>query len=328
MNSALILHHYDFSSFSEKVRLVLGMKNLSWRSVEIPSTLPKPDYLPLTGGYRRAPALQIGADVFCNSVRIIAEPEKRFPEPSIYPGHDKAQRAFTSALERWTDSILIPTTVNYISALHPTAERFTPEFLVDRAAFFGKSRPGLGRGWETAAKYLAQLRPQLSCISEMLGDGRPYICGDTMSLSDCIIYHPLWILDQLACERVALIPNRIRGWMDRIATRGHGQPKPMTALEAIDVAVGAAPLPPLPSETLDGDPTPGETVSVTPLDTGRANSSVGVLVSIDATRMAILHRNDRVDEVMVHFPRFGYRVRSVSAYCETLLDALHVNACR
>jgi hypothetical protein len=144
MNAALILHHYDFSSFSEKVRLVLGMKNLSWRSVEIPSTLPKPDYMPLTGGYRRAPALQIGADVFCDSVRIIAELEKRFPEPSIYAGHDKAlQHASTTALECWTDSILTRTTVNYISSLHPSAKRFTPEFLADRAVFFGKSRPGL-----------------------------------------------------------------------------------------------------------------------------------------------------------------------------------------
>src|SRR5260370_6575883 len=85
----LILHHYDFSSFSEKVRLVLGMKGIEWRSVSIPSTLPKPDYMPLTGGYRRAPALQIGADIYCDSVRIIAELEERFPEPSIYRWPDK-----------------------------------------------------------------------------------------------------------------------------------------------------------------------------------------------------------------------------------------------
>src|SRR5580704_16213288 len=119
MDSGLILHHYDFSSFSEKVRLVLGVKNLSWSSVEIPSTLPKPDYMPLTGGYRRAPSLQIGADVYCDSARIIAELEQRFPQPAIYSGPDKdAQRGFIAALERWTDSVLIRTTINYISALH------------------------------------------------------------------------------------------------------------------------------------------------------------------------------------------------------------------
>jgi len=67
-----ILHHYDFSNFSEKVRLMLGLKGIAWDSVEIPSHLPKPDYLPLTGGYRRTPSLQIGADVYCDT-HLIAE---------------------------------------------------------------------------------------------------------------------------------------------------------------------------------------------------------------------------------------------------------------
>src|ERR1700730_9888889 len=176
----------------------------------------------LTGGYRRAPALQIGADIYCDSVRIIAKLEERFPEPSIFPGSDEiAQRGLTAALERCTDSVLIRTTINYISALHPEAERFTPEFLADRAALFGKPKPGLGRGWETAAKYLTQLRPQLEWIGDMLGDGRPYLFGDNMSLADCAVYHALWIMDQLAYERVALIPAGIRQWMDRIAAGGH-----------------------------------------------------------------------------------------------------------
>jgi glutathione S-transferase len=302
----LILHHYDFSSFSEKVRLVLGIKGIAWRSVSIPSTLPKPDYMPLTGGYRRAPALQVGADVFCDSVRIIAELEERFPEPSIYPGPDKiAQRGFTAGLERWTDAVLIRTTINYISSLHPEGARFTPEFLADRAALFGKSKPGLGHGWETAAKYLAQLRPQLIWIGDFLSDGRSYLLGDKMSLADCVVYHAIWIMDQLAYRRVALIPAGVRNWMDRVAAHGHGSPTPMSALEALDTAAAAKPLPALLTETLEGDPAVGSEVSITPIDTGRANSSTGVLTYIDATRAGLLHRNDRVGEVVVHFPRFG-----------------------
>ena len=45
----LILHHYDISNFSEKVRLILGFEELSWSSVQIPATAPKPDYTPLDG---------------------------------------------------------------------------------------------------------------------------------------------------------------------------------------------------------------------------------------------------------------------------------------
>ena len=39
----LILHHYNFSNNSEKVRLVLGLKGLFWRLVDIPPVLPEYD---------------------------------------------------------------------------------------------------------------------------------------------------------------------------------------------------------------------------------------------------------------------------------------------
>jgi glutathione S-transferase len=313
MAAELILHHYDFSNYSEKVRLVLGLKGLSWRSVEIPPVLPKPDYLPLTGGYRRAPALQIGAEVYCDTVRIIEELERRFPEPSLYPGPDvAAQRAFIVGLERWTDSILTRNTINYTSCTYAEAERFTPDFLADRAALLGKPEPGLSHRRMAANKNLSQLRPQLVWISDLLSDGRPYVCGDTMSLADCVIYHPLWVMDQLSSRRLALIPERIRHWMDRIAARGHGDFRPLRSLEALDLAAAANPPPPLPSETLDGDPALGETVAVTPTDYGKANPSIGTLVSIDAVRMALQHSNARTGLVTVHFPRFGYQLRLVS----------------
>ncbi len=311
MASALILHHYDFSNYSEKVRLVLGLKGLTWRSVEIPPTLPKPDYIPLTGGYRRAPALQVGADVFCDTARIIEELERRFPQPTLYPGPDSAaQRAFIAGLERWTDATLTRNAINYISCEHADADRFTPEFLADRAALLGKPEPGLAHRKAAAAKNLAQLRPQLQWISDILHDGRPYIYGQAMSLADCVIYHPLWVMDQLAGKHTTVIPDVIRGWMERVAARGHGSPSAMTAHEALDAAASSDPLPVLPSETLDGDPALGETVSITPTDYGRANPSTGTLVSIDTRRMALQHRNARTGLVTVHFPRFGYSVRT------------------
>ena len=312
MSSELILHHYDFSNYSEKVRLVLGLKRLSWRSVEIPPTLPKPDYIPLTGGYRRAPALQVGADVFCDTARIVEELERRFPQPTLYPGPDPvAQRAFIAGLERWTDATLTRNTINYISCEHADAARFTPAFLADRAALLGKPEPGLAHRQAAATKNLTQLRPQLSWISDILHDGRTYIYGEAMSLADCVIYHPLWVMDQLAGERAAVIPDGIREWMERVAAHGHGNPTSMTAHAALDVAAASDPLPALPSEMLDGDPALGETVSITPTDYGRANPSVGRLVSIDAQRMALQHRNARSGPVTVHFPRFGYSVRTI-----------------
>jgi glutathione S-transferase len=36
----LILHHYDPSPYSEKVRLMFGLEALTWRSVIVPMVLP------------------------------------------------------------------------------------------------------------------------------------------------------------------------------------------------------------------------------------------------------------------------------------------------
>ena len=66
----LIRHHYPTSPFAEKVRLMLGYKNLSWKSDVIPMVSPKPDVVALTGGYRKTPVLQIGADIYCDTALI------------------------------------------------------------------------------------------------------------------------------------------------------------------------------------------------------------------------------------------------------------------
>jgi len=75
----MILHHYETSPYAEKVRLGLGLKGLAWASVEIPVIMPKPDLTALTGGYRKTPVLQIGADVYCDSQLIMRELERRHP---------------------------------------------------------------------------------------------------------------------------------------------------------------------------------------------------------------------------------------------------------
>ena len=100
--SEIILHHYPPSPFSEKVRVALGMKKLAWRSVEIPRVPPKPELMPLTGGYRRTPVMQIGADIYCDSQCILRELQRRFPQPTFYPG---GADGLPWAVNRWTDVV-------------------------------------------------------------------------------------------------------------------------------------------------------------------------------------------------------------------------------
>src|SRR5690348_16998844 len=93
----IILHHYDTSPYSEKVRLGFGLKGLAWASVELPQIMPKPNLTALTGGYRKTPVLQIGADIYCDSQLIMRELERRYPTPSFYP----AGRGAADALAWW-----------------------------------------------------------------------------------------------------------------------------------------------------------------------------------------------------------------------------------
>ena len=86
----LILHHYDLSPYSEKVRLMFGLKGLAWRSVQIPIVMPKPDYTELTGGYRRTPVLQIGADVYCDSKLSRRCSSALHPDADAVPAGDVA----------------------------------------------------------------------------------------------------------------------------------------------------------------------------------------------------------------------------------------------
>ncbi len=65
--SDIILHHYAGSLFSEKIRLLLGYLKLPWKSVVTAPIMPRPLLMPLTGGYRRTPNMQQGADVWCDT---------------------------------------------------------------------------------------------------------------------------------------------------------------------------------------------------------------------------------------------------------------------
>ena len=75
----IIFHHYALSPFSEKIRRILAFKGLLWRAVDQPLMMPKPDLIALTGGYRRIPVLQIGADVYCDTALIARRLDTLYP---------------------------------------------------------------------------------------------------------------------------------------------------------------------------------------------------------------------------------------------------------
>ncbi|CAH1757182.1 4972_t:CDS:2 [Entrophospora sp. SA101] len=73
----IILHHYEGSPYSQKIVWALTIKHLKWISVNVPIIMPRPLLQPLTHGYRRIPVLQIGSDIFVDTLLIIEELERR-----------------------------------------------------------------------------------------------------------------------------------------------------------------------------------------------------------------------------------------------------------
>ena len=142
----LILHHYAGSPFSEKVRLILGFKGMTWTAVTVPVMMPKPDVVALTGGYRRTPFMQIGADIYCDSALVSRVIETLTPEPSIYP--DWAG-GVAQMVAHWADTALfwcaVPYTLQPAGKAHIFAGAppdFLKSFSADRSAMtVGMRRP-------------------------------------------------------------------------------------------------------------------------------------------------------------------------------------------
>ena len=129
----IILHHFDESPFSEKIRIVFGLKDIGWTSVLISRIMPRPDLMPMTGGYRRTPVMQIGADIYCDSQCILPELERRFPEPGLPPDGDAG---LASASAMWTDrSFFQNTAANLVFGTF--ADKVPQDFIADREKLRG-----------------------------------------------------------------------------------------------------------------------------------------------------------------------------------------------
>jgi hypothetical protein len=104
----------------------------------------------------------------------------------------------------------------------------------------------------------------------------------------------------------------LQAWEARVRAIGHGRPKAIDSAQALAVAQRSQPAP---ARGVDaGDRLglrAGQLVSVTPDDYGKV-PVVGELVTLDLQEIAIRRVDERAGEVVVHFPRIGYTVSTVS----------------
>ena len=307
--SELILHHYAMSPFAEKIRLILGYKKLAWQSVTIPSIMPKPDLVALTGGYRRTPVLQIGADIYCDTALICDVLEQRQPTPSLHPQQSKGARI----VAQWADSALFQAAMAYNFSAKGAAHVFqgqAPEvakaFAEDRARMRGgASRMHSG---DAASAYRSYLRRIAAMVDE-----QAYVLGEQPSLADFCCYHPLWFTRRQVAPLAAILDTAasIVPWMDRMEAYGHGAMALSDSSAAIAIAAQATPAAIDQSVFQDDHGIAlGSRVSITAESFG-LESTEGELLAATRTRYSLRRSDPRAGTVHVHFPRVGFQLRAV-----------------
>jgi glutathione S-transferase len=298
-----ILHAYDASPFTQRALRMLGIKNLDWRWVETPMMPPKDELLALTGGYRGTPVLQFGSDIYIDSQLIALELEKRFPQPSLFAD---AGSGLPLALFQWSDAFFRQG-LKIVLALQ--ADSWPAPFRADREQLFPDIDFAAAKCELAHSK--AQYRAHASLLDRQLADGRRFLAGTQAGVVDAQVHPFIWLLRTAAPE----VADPLLGgfahlitWEARVAALGEGRRNRIDAAVAILEAKDS-----LPDEELQidlGDAQAlraGMRVRVIADDTRRGEVEGEVTIALP-DRVSIRRVDRRVGEVVVHFPRRGYRI--------------------
>ena len=304
-----ILHHYPVSPFAEKVRAMLGFKGLAWKSVQIPLIMPKPDVVALTGGYRKTPLLQLGADIYCDTALIARVLERLAPRPSLFPqGDTLAVQAAAWFADNVMFGIAIPIAFQpgggMIKLYFPDA---TPEFLEK----FGKDRAAMRQGGTVRRGPLHECKANMQGLLERIEaqlKGR-YLFGGELCVADFSLYHVLWPVWKVADTRPMLAPfPRTQKFIERIAAIGHGRSTEISSGDALQIARSATPEAVQGAVALEtGGIALGEQAQVMPVDSG-LDPVTGELRNASADEIVLRRSDPRAGTVHVHFPRFGFQL--------------------
>jgi glutathione S-transferase len=300
--SQVILHHYPLSPYSEKIRLALGLKGVGWSSVEIPVWTPRPKLTPMTGGYRRTPILQVGAEFYCDTLHILRTIEKLGGAGTLYPiGQEGLAKAFGWWIEKGSFFNSVCLTIGAMPGL--------PKELIDeRLPLFRLDiNPDALR--PKRALYLQRLDAHLAWLAETLTDGRNFILGQDPSAADLSAYHPIWFARSNGgreLNELIAFASVIEPWYKRVAAIGHGEFSQMTPDQAIEAARSHEPGEPdqWSAEAQNLGLHRGDWVSVTPDDYG--DPVYGTLLAWTADEVIIRHEDPSVGKVNLHFPRVGF----------------------
>jgi len=308
--SEIILHQYDRSPFARKLRAAFGIKGVTWRSADVPSMPPRPALSLLAGGYRRIPVLQLGADIFCDSNLALRVLETLVASPPLtLPGD-----TLSIPVSQWFEPRLFSafSVLRFRKREDLKGVFESPEegaaFGRDRAAFMAPMMD-ISKNAENAPTALAHAASFAAWIEDVLGHAGDFLLGAAPSFADLSAWHPFFWFKGSSAQRELLADYpRLWAWVDRIEAFGEGQRSAIDPDQTLAIARAAEPC----YRFADARPSPidpalGTRVSVAPTDYG-VDPVVGELVSIGRDHVSVRRATSETGDVVVHFPRWGYRV--------------------
>ena len=299
----LILHQYDISPFSQKAQKMMGLKELSWQSVEMPMIAPKPDVEALTGGYRGTPVLQIGRDVFIDNwmiARALDEFDASGPAINAQGGLREA------ALYAWGERLFTPL---LHAALAAYQSEWDADFLADRKRVF----PDVDFDTLNVSDpdRRSQVRAYLGTVEAQLGLDQDFLGGAQADSCDIHVWGMVWMIHSALPALMPIVETfpRLTDWYERVSALGTGDREDVK----IDVAwksLKDGPARPLP-DTPDQEPLApwvGEVVDIAAGSADRGSAS-GRLLAVDHEQVVLGVEPISGEAAQVWFPRFGYHLR-------------------
>lgn len=271
----IILHHHEPTAASARLRKILALKDIAWRSCPLGS--PNSGDGPLDmilAGKMGHPVLQKGATFWVSSLAVIDALEELYPEPTLFPN---GNRGMPLALTWWSDAFSDLIDFQQIAAYAELIRRQ----LVDGRDFLQGPAPGLADVQAYAA--LSEAEASHAGIPGAMYERETAL----MELERVDFRSPR--TDQL-----------LAAWRARVEALGEGRRQDISIEEAMRDAKNA--------EQPDTD---GHIVVVSSCSSDDQGSIKGRLLAADQNRMLIEITHPGVGAVTVHFPAIGYRATPV-----------------
>lgn len=314
----IILFHYTFSPWSQKVTAYLSLRGIPYTSCHQPVTQPRPNMVDLGVNYRRIPVMSIGRDIYCDTLLILEKLNELYPATKDAPGLTVTKpqdRALERLLEKWTDAVVF----KYAAAAIPTSSPIMSDttFTDDRKELWG-------RDW--TKEHQNSLRPEALVVlrsnmqfleNDLLTNGRDWIFeGQGPTLADI---HAAWIFKWLAHDIEGSLPSELfsaklfpktYAWFDRYSAAVSQAMEKMQAdgkvrsLEGDDAVreIVAGPLGEKKLQIDPQDPTglkEGEPVIGYPQDTGFTRKDRGSLVGLTGQEVVISSKSKSGAEIRI-----------------------------